>query len=89
MITCTKCGGVFLTDPVCEECAAPLLADPSFLPCVQDTVEYILYGPGRKTVNNRIYRNALELKHMLRDAERRDKATTPPCVKPGSKEVDA
>ena len=59
-----------------------LLADPSFLPCIEDTVEYILRGPGRKIVNRRVYCNALALHHMLWQARDRDKANSPLCNKP-------
>jgi len=51
-----------------------LLADPSFLPCIEDTVEYILRGPGRKIVNRRVYANALALQQMFWKAREHDKA---------------
>ena len=50
--------------------------DPSFLPCIEDTVEYILRGPGRKTVNRRIYCNALALHKMLWQARDRVRANS-------------
>jgi len=53
-----------------------LLADPSFLLCIEDTVEYILRGPGRKIVNRRVYCNALALHKMLWQARDRDKANS-------------
>ena len=51
-----------------------LMNDPFFVLCIKDMTEYMLRGPGRRTVSNRMFANAIALENMFRNAKEKAKS---------------